>query len=157
MKISLYLIGKTNFDFVKQGFELYGQRIKHYIKFEVRELPDIKGVKNMSSDELKRKEGEIFLKKIPSDAFLVLLDENGKKFNSRSFATEIERFMLQSVKELTFVVGGAFGFSDEMYQRAQLKISLSEMTFSHQLIRLIFAEQLYRAFSIINNEPYHND
>lgn len=150
-------MGKTNFSFVKEGIDLYSKRLKHYIKFNIFELPDIKGVKNMSAEVLKYKEGEQFIKKISADAKVILLDENGKQFNSRAFAKEIEKNMIQSVKELVFVVGGAYGFSETMYKRANSKFSLSSMTFSHQIIRLIFAEQLYRAFSIINHEPYHND
>jgi 23S rRNA (pseudouridine1915-N3)-methyltransferase len=151
------MIGKTNFPFVKEGTELYASRLKHYVRFDIQELSDVKAGKNMPSDELKKKEAEQFLKKIPSDAFVILLDENGKQYQSRQFALEIEKWMIQTSKDIIFVVGGAFGFAPAMYERAQLKISLSSMTFSHQLIRLIFVEQLYRAFSIINQEPYHND
>lgn len=157
MKISLLVIGKTNFLFVKEGLEMYASRMKHYVKFEFVELPDVKAAKNLPTDELKKKEAEQFLKKIPVDAHLVLLDENGKQYNSRQFAGEIQKWMNQSSKDIVFVIGGAFGFAAAMYERAQVKVSLSAMTFSHQLIRLIFAEQLYRAFTIIHQEPYHND
>ncbi len=157
MKISLYVIGKTNFAFVREGLELYIKRLKRYLKFEIIELPDVKGAKNRSPKEIKELEGAIFLKKIPQEAHIILLDENGKEFSSRQFASEIEQKILHSVKHLVFVVGGAYGFSVEMYTKAKSKISLSKMTFSHQIIRLIFIEQIYRAFTIIQGEPYHND
>jgi len=157
MKISLFVIGKTNFAFVKDGIAVYTKRLKRYVNFEMVELPDVKGAKNMSPDELKKREAEILEKKIKSGDFVVLLDEKGKEFNSREFASFIQNKSLQSTKHLIFIVGGAYGFSEQMYQRANSKISLSKMTFSHQIIRVIFMEQFYRAFTIINGEPYHND
>ena len=157
MKISLFVIGKTNFAFVKEGIATYTKRLKRYVNFEMVELPDVKGAKNMSPDELKKREGEIFDKKIKSGDFIVLLDEKGKQFTSREFASFIQNKSLQSTKHLVFVVGGAYGFSEKMYQTAHSKISLSKMTFSHQIIRVIFMEQFYRAYTIINEDPYHND
>lgn len=157
MKISLFVIGKTNFSFVKEGIATYTKRLKRYVNFEMEELPDVKGAKNMSPVELKKKEGEIFEKKIKSGDFVVLLDEKGQQFTSREFASFIQNKSIQSTKHLVFIVGGAYGFSEKMYQTANLKISLSKMTFSHQIIRVIFMEQFYRAYTIINGEPYHND
>jgi len=157
MNISLFVIGKTNFAFVKEGIATYTKRLKRYVNFELIELPDVKGAKNMSPDELKKREGEIFDKKIKSGDFIVLLDEKGKQFTSREFASFIHNKSLQSTKHLVFIVGGAYGFSEKMYQTAHSKISLSKMTFSHQIIRVIFMEQFYRAYTIINGDPYHND
>jgi len=150
-------MGKTNFSFIKEGINLYIRRLKRYIKFEFIELPDVKGAKNLSDNELKKRETDIYLKKIQAGDFVILLDEKGKEFNSREFALFIEKKNIQAVKHLVFIVGGAYGFSEKMYQIAKQKISLSQMTFSHQIVRLIFMEQLYRAFSIIKGEPYHND
>ncbi len=157
MNITLLSIGKTNFDFVKQGIELYAKRLKRYTKFTITELPDVKAAKNFSPEELKQKESKIFLKKIKDDDFVVLLDENGKEYTSRQFAGFIEKHQLQSTRHLVFIIGGAYGFSADMYQRANFKLALSAMTFSHQIIRLIFMEQIYRAYTIVNGEPYHND
>jgi len=156
MKITLIQVGKTNQDFVKEGFEMYRKRIVHYTKFEGMIIDDIKNTKNIKADKLKQLEGEKILKKLNNTDFIVLLDEKGKTFTSKTFASWIENKMIQSTKNLVFVIGGAFGFSEEVYQRANSKIRLSDMTFSHQIIRAIFAEQLYRAFTIIKGEKYHN-
>lgn len=156
MKITLIQVGKTNQNFVKEGFELYQKRIVHYTKFEVVIIEDIKNPKNIKSDKLKIMEGEKILKKLSNTDFVVLLDEKGKTFTSKTFATWIESKMIQSTKNVVFVIGGAFGFSESVYQRANSKLRLSDMTFSHQIIRAIFAEQLYRAFTIIKGEKYHN-
>ena len=132
-------------------------RLKHYVPIERIELPDIRNAKNLSREQLKEAEGKEILKRIlPSDQ-LVLLDERGKEFSSVSFASHLEQQMNQSVKTIVFVVGGAFGFSDEIYQRANMKMSLSRMTYSHQMVRMIFLEQLYRAFTIIRGEGYHHE
>lgn len=157
MKIKLIYIGKTNQNFVKEGFELYKKRLVHYAKFEELCIEDVKNPKNLSADRLKFQEGEKLLKKIDDTDFVVVLDEKGKTFTSVKFAQWIENKMIQSTKTLTFVIGGAFGFSDEVYQRANSKLRLSDMTFSHQIIRVIFAEQIYRAFTIIKGEKYHNN
>ena len=156
MKITLIQVGKTNQNFVKEGFEMYRKRLVHYTKFEEFIIEDIKNPKNIKTDKLKQLEGEKILKKLNNTDFVVLLDEKGKNFTSKAFATWIENKMIQSTKNLVFVIGGAFGFSDEVYQRANSKLRLSDMTFSHQIIRAIFAEQLYRAFTIIKGEKYHN-
>lgn len=156
MKVTLIYIGKTNQDFVKEGFEMYKKRIVHYTNFEEVCIVDVKNPKNLSAEQLKTQEGELLLKKIENTDFVVLLDEKGKTFTSVKFAEWIESKMIQSTKNMVFVIGGAFGFSDAVYQRADSKLRLSDMTFSHQIIRAIFAEQLYRAFTIIKGESYHN-
>ena len=150
-------IGKTNQNFVKEGFEMYKKRIVHYTNFEEVCIEDIKNAKNLKSEQLKQLEGENILKKLTNTDLVVLLDEKGKAFNSNTFSKWIENKMIQSTKNLVFIVGGAFGFSEAVYQRANSKIKLSDMTFSHQIIRAIFAEQLYRAFTIIKGEKYHNN
>lgn len=156
MKVTLIYIGKTNQDFVKEGFEMYRKRIVHYTNFEEICIADVKNPKNLSAEQLKIQEGELLLKKIENTDFVVLLDEKGKTYTSVKFAEWIESKMIQSTKNLVFVIGGAFGFSEAVYQRADSKLRLSDMTFSHQIIRAIFAEQLYRAFTIIKGESYHN-
>lgn len=156
MKISLLTVGKTNYSFVAEGCDLYFNRLKHYCKFEFVPLEDVKKAGKLSPDQLKIKEGEKILSKLNSSDFLVLLDEKGKAFDSMQFAQWIEQKQIQSTAHIVFVVGGAFGFSSDVYERANAKLQLSKMTFSHQIIRAIFAEQLYRAFTIIKGEPYHN-
>ncbi|MDD3687216.1 MAG: 23S rRNA (pseudouridine(1915)-N(3))-methyltransferase RlmH [Bacteroidales bacterium] len=157
MNIILTVIGKTDSSFVAEGCEEYFKRIKRYLKFEFKVIRDIKNSGSLDENVQKKLEGEKILEGITVSDVVVLLDENGKEYSSREFAGFISKQMNASVKNLIFVVGGPYGFSDDVYKRANYKISLSRMTFSHQLIRLIFAEQLYRAFAIINNEPYHHD
>lgn len=156
MKITLIQTGKTHFDFVDEGFDVFSKRLKHYCRFETQlvELPT--RLKSADAEQTKKHEGELLLKKIAATDFVVLLDENGKEYTSKDFATFIQKQSLHQAA-MTFVIGGAYGFSKEMYERANAKLSLSQMTFSHQLIRLIFAEQLYRAFTIIKGEPYHHE
>lgn len=156
MKITLIQIGKTHFKFVDEGFDLFAQRMKHYCKFEtvLIELPS--RLKSTDIEITKRNESEYLLKKIGAGDYLILLDENGTEFSSVKFAKQLEKLSIHQ-SALTFVIGGAYGFSQDVYERAQMKISLSKMTFSHQLIRLIFAEQLYRAFTILKGEPYHHE
>lgn len=156
MEICFWVIGKTNAKYLQQGEEEYLKRIPHYVKFSYVQWPDVKRNKKTTPTELKKLEGQLLLSKIDSSDFVVLLDENGKHFSSEKWADQIQKWMNISPKRLVFIVGGAFGFSDEMYQRAQSKISLSAMTFSHQMVRMIFLEQLYRAYSILNNEKYHH-
>jgi 23S rRNA (pseudouridine1915-N3)-methyltransferase len=155
MKIKLIQIGKTQQGYLVQGIEFYEQRLKNYISFGVETIPSIKQV--VSTDQLKVKEGELILAKLKPEDRLVLLDERGKAFSSVGFADFLQVQMNQSIKQLVVVIGGAFGFSESVYKRANSVISLSEMTFSHQLIRLLFMEQLYRAMTILNNHPYHHD
>ncbi len=157
MNITLLVIGKTDKSFIDQGIEEYFKRVKRYIKFEFKVIKDIKNTKNISEAVQKKMEGEKILSEISNSDFVVLLDENGKGFNSRGFADFLSKRMLSGIKNLVFVIGGPYGFSEEVYSRSNQKISLSKMTYSHQLVRLVFAEQLYRAFSIIKNEPYHHD
>lgn len=156
MKIQLILIGKTTENYLIEGFSLYEKRINNYIDFKTTVIPELKNAKNLSFELIKKQESELILKQITNNDFVVLLDENGKNNNSVEFAKFINSQMLKSIKNLVFIVGGAYGFSENVYARANDKISLSKMTFSHQLVRLIFAEQLYRAFTILNNEPYHH-
>lgn len=157
MKIKLLLIGKTDTDFLNVGIDDYIKRIKHYLPFEMIIIPDLKNTKSLSEDQQKQKEGELILNQINSGDFVVLLDENGKEFDSINFSGFIERQMISGLKNLIFIVGGPYGFSSQIYKLGNLKISLSKMTFSHQLVRLIFAEQLYRAMTIIKGEPYHHN
>jgi len=157
MKITLLLTGKTNDDYIQKGMDNYIKRLKRYIGFNVDVIPALKKAGSLSQQQIKDKEGDLILAKIQQGDALVLLDENGKEMNSMGFSEYLQKNMLQSVKNLVFVVGGAYGFSEDVYQRANFRLSISQMTFSHQIIRLIFLEQLYRAFTIINNEPYHHE
>jgi 23S rRNA (pseudouridine1915-N3)-methyltransferase len=157
MKIKILSIGATFQPFVKDGVKEFLSRIEKFTSVEYIELKDVKNAKNLSNDQLKKLEGEVFLSQIESIDTLVLLDENGKNYTSRQFANIITQYQNQSTRKLVFIIGGAYGFSEELYSRANSKLSLSSMTFSHQLIRLIFVEQLYRAYSIIHHLPYHHD
>jgi len=151
------LIGKTTQTFIDEGVLLYMGRIKKYIDFEVSVIPELKKTKNLSVAEQKSKEAELVLAKISKTDKLILLDERGKMSTSIEFSKYIETQINASVKELVFLVGGPYGFSDTIYERASDKISLSKMTFSHQTVRLLYMDQLYRAFTIINREPYHHE
>ena len=157
MKIALVVIGKTDAQYFAQAIAEYTNRLTHYIPFEMVVIPDIKNVKNLSEAQQKEKEGELILKATQAGDYLVLLDERGKDFSSMQFSTYIEKKMHTVSKRLIFVVGGPYGFSESVYKAASEKISLSKMTFSHQMIRLIFVEQIYRAMTILNNEPYHHE
>jgi 23S rRNA (pseudouridine1915-N3)-methyltransferase len=157
MKISLFAVGKTSYPFVQDGCNLYYKRLIHYTKFEEVIIEDVKKAGNLSPDQLKQEEGKKILARIEASDFVVLLDENGKSFNSNQFADWIAQKQVQSTSHLIYIIGGAYGFSPELYERANMRLQLSAMTFSHQIIRSIFAEQLYRAFTIIKGEPYHNN
>ena len=157
MKIALIVIGKTDAGYFVEAIKEYTNRLVHYIPFEMVVLPDIKNAKNLSENQQKEKEGELILKALQGGDYLVLLDEKGKDFTSVQFASYIEKKMHTVSKRLVFVVGGPYGFSEAIYKTASEKISLSKMTFSHQMIRLIFVEQIYRAMTILNNEPYHHE
>ena len=157
MKVKLIVVGKTSFDYLKAGETVYENRLIHYTNYERILIPDVKSPKNFSNEELKKKEGEAILAKITNQEYVVLLDEKGKYFNSVSFANWINQKINENVSILTFIIGGAYGFSRKLYERANQKISLSDMTFSHQLVRVIFLEQLYRAHTIIKGEPYHHE
>lgn len=157
MKIALLTVGKTDRDWVKQGLELYVSRLKHYIPFSMTEIPELKNVSALTKEQIKVREGELILKNIRPTDEVILLDEHGKEFSSVEFAKQIQDRISYSVKDIVFVIGGAYGFSEDVYKRANSKISLSRMTFSHQMVRTIFTEQLYRAFTIIKGEPYHHE
>ncbi|MCW3807091.1 23S rRNA (pseudouridine(1915)-N(3))-methyltransferase RlmH [Plebeiibacterium marinum] len=157
MKVILILIGKTDEKYLETGIAKYFDRLKHYIPFEINIIPDIKNTKNMSEIQQKEKEGDLILQHIQPGDELVLLDEGGKMMSSRGFAGFMEQKLLRGLKRLVFVVGGPYGFSDKVYEKSNGKISLSKMTFSHQMVRLIFTEQLYRAMTILKNQPYHHD
>ncbi len=156
MTIKLVCIGKTDKKELDTLIKIYKDRLQHYIKFELEIIPDLKKVKNLDENQQKTKEGDLILSGIQNSDFMVLLDENGKQFSSESFSEYIQKRMNTGLKRLIFVIGGPYGFSEEVYDRANSKISLSRMTFSHQMVRLFFTEQLYRAFTILKNEPYHH-
>jgi 23S rRNA (pseudouridine1915-N3)-methyltransferase len=156
MTIKLLAIGKTDSPQLSQLIEAYENRLKHYIKFDIELIPDIKNTKNLSEAQQKDKEGDAILKKINNTDTLILLDENGKQFTSVDFSNYLQKKMNSGLKQLVFVIGGPYGFSDAIYNKAAGKISLSKMTFSHQMIRLFIVEQVYRAFTILKNEPYHH-
>ena len=157
MNLILLTVGKTDVSWVKDGLDLYTSRLQHYIPFSVAEIPALKKVSAYSRQQIKEKEGELILKYLSPGDTLILLDEHGLEFRSLEFAGYIEKQLSGGGKNLVFCVGGAYGFSDAVYQRAQGKISLSKMTFSHQMVRTVFAEQLYRAFTILKGEPYHHE
>lgn len=156
MKIEFWVIGKTNEAYLEEGISIYLQRLRHYVPFEMITLPDVKNAGKLESDQLKAKEGEIVLNRLKKQDLLLLLDERGKSYTSETFAKFLEQKLQMPGKKLVFLVGGAYGFSDAVYTRADSKLSLSTMTFSHQMVRLFFVEQLYRAMTILRNEPYHN-
>lgn len=157
MKIELAVIGKTSIGYLKQGIEEYIKRLKHYVPFEIKYIDDIKNTKNTSEDQQKRTEGAKILSLLDKSDFVVLLDEHGKEYTSMQYSSYIQKRMLSGTKKVVFVIGGPYGFSQEVYDRANDKISFSKMTFNHEMIRLIFTEQLYRAYTIINHEPYHHE
>lgn len=156
MQIKLLAVGKTDHAALQSLIEEYVKRLGFYIKFELEIIQDLKNTKSLSEASQKDKEGELILKKVQASDALILLDENGKQFSSVDFSDYIQKRMNSGLKQLIFVIGGPYGFSDAVYQRANGMISLSKMTFSHQMVRLFFVEQLYRAFTIIRNEPYHH-
>ena len=157
MKIQLIVVGKTTQDFVRLGLDEFSGRLKHYLPFEMEVIPDLKNTKNLSTEQQKEKEGECLLKSfLPGDC-VVLLDEKGREMSSMQWAEYLEKKRQLVSKRLVFVIGGAYGFSSQVYEAAHEKLALSKMTFSHQLIRLIFTEQLYRAMTILSHEPYHHE
>jgi 23S rRNA (pseudouridine1915-N3)-methyltransferase len=157
MKIRLLVLGKTNETFLRLAEEKYMSRLAHYVNFERQDLPDVKQGGQLGLEQLKRKEGQSILALIKEDDVLVLLDERGEELNSVQFSKWLEKKFQASSRRITFCVGGAFGFSEEVYQRSNSKISLSKMTFSHQMVRMIFLEQLYRACTITKGEKYHHE
>jgi len=156
MNIKILTIGKTDNKALQSLIDDYTKRLSFYIKFDLEIIPDIKNVKNLSESQQKEKEGELILAKLTATDQLILLDENGTTFSSIGFSDYLQKKMNSGAKTIVFVIGGPYGFSDEVYQKAQGKISLSLMTFSHQMVRLFFIEQLYRGFTILRNEPYHH-
>jgi 23S rRNA (pseudouridine1915-N3)-methyltransferase len=156
VKIIFLAIGKTFEDYLKEGISIYEKRLKNYLTFETKIIPEIKKTAGLSVTEQQIKEGKVLLNAVVPADKLVLLDERGKQMTSPDFAIFLQKYMLQSAKSMIFVVGGPFGFSKEVYDRADDKMALSPMTFSHQMVRLIFLEQLYRAMTILKNEPYHH-
>ncbi len=156
MQITLIAIGKTDNTDLERLIAIYEKRLQHYIKFQLQVIPDIKNSKNLSEAQQKEKEGEQILGQIQNSDVLILLDEKGKQYTSVEFSQFLQKKMNSGIKNLMLVIGGPYGFSDAVYQRSNGKISLSKMTFSHQMVRLFFVEQLYRGFSILRNEPYHH-
>ncbi len=156
MTIKLLAIGKTDDHMLQHLIDTYVNRLGHYNKFEVEIIPDLKKTKNLDTNQQKMKEGKLILEKLSPSDFVVLLDENGKQYSSEGFSEYIQKRLNSGMKQLVFIIGGPYGFSEEVYRQAQGKLSLSKMTFSHQMVRLFFVEQLYRAFTILKNEPYHH-
>lgn len=155
MKLVLIQVGKTDAAYLQEGIKEYEKRLPHYSPFELVTIPDVKKVKDEADQ--KKKEGEAILLKLQGGDFIVLLDEGGKQLTSRKLSEFLQKKMNESLKRLVFIIGGPYGFSSELYQAANLKLSLSSLTFSHQMVRLFFLEQLYRAQTILRNEPYHHD
>ena len=157
MKINLLCIGKTDDKEIKNLINYYLTRLPRHWNFEITEIPDVKNARNLTPDLLKKEEAKLFLNIIENTDLVVLLDEKGKQFTSREFAQKLDSYQNNSIKKICFLVGGAYGFPEEMYQKANEKISISKMTFTHQMIRLFFVEQIYRADQILQGKPYHND
>ena len=157
MKITLLTVGKTDIDWVRKGMDIYISRLRHYIPFSVNEIPELKNVSSLDREQIRTKEGELILKAVrPSDS-VILLDEHGKEYTSMEWAKVLEKHISGSGRDIVFVTGGAYGFSRQVYDRSDGMVSLSRMTFSHQMVRAIFTEQLYRAFTIMRGEPYHHE
>lgn len=157
MRITLLTVGKTDVAWVRSGLDLYVSRLRHYVPFDLVEIPELKNVSALSREQIREKEGELVLGRLKGSDFVTLLDEKGRQLRSLEFASDLERKMTRGGRDLVYVVGGAYGFSLGVYGRADALLSLSKMTFSHQMVRTIFAEQLYRAFTIIRGEPYHHE
>ena len=157
MNVKLLTVGKTDVPWVKEGLDLYASRLRHYVPFTVEEIPELKKVSSLTEEQIKQKEGELILRQVGQQDTVILMDERGQQMRSTEFASWLEKQLSGGSKGLVFVIGGAYGFSPEVYARAAGKISLSKMTFSHQMVRTIFAEQLYRACTILKGEPYHHE
>lgn len=157
MNITLLTVGKTDRNWIKDGIETYCSRLKHYTSFSIVEIPELKNTSSLSKEQIKTKEGALILKNLKSSDDVILLDEHGREYTSVEWARVIENKLIREGKDIVFVIGGAYGFSEEVYRRASSLVSLSRMTFSHQMVRAIFTEQLYRAFTIIKGEPYHHE
>ena len=157
MKIKLLVVGKTEKSYLKDGIAEYAKRLKHYFPFELKEIPELKNARKLREGQIKDAEGELILKNVVNSDHVVLLDEQGKMFRSKEFAQYFQKKANSGLKQIVLVVGGAYGFSDDVYQRANEKVSLSKMTFSHQMVRLFAIEQVYRAMTILRGEPYHHE
>lgn len=157
MRILLLVVGKTNQSYILEGFTKYVARLKYYVSFDYDEIPKIKKRKSLTEDQQKKIEADLILGKLNATDYLVLLDEKGVSYSSLDFSNYVQKKMNSGIKRLVFVVGGPYGFDSSLYSRSNAMLSLSKMTFSHQMIRLFIVEQLYRAFSILKNEPYHNE
>jgi len=157
MKITLLAVGKTEDKYLIEGIDKYLNRLKHYIGFNFVIIPNIKNTKNLTQAQQKTKEAELILKQVNNLDTVILMDEKGKKYTSVHFADYLNKQMIGSVQQIVFIIGGPYGFDESVYKRANGSISLSDMTFSHQMVRLFFVEQLYRAFSILKGEPYHHE
>ncbi|MBA4322376.1 MAG: 23S rRNA (pseudouridine(1915)-N(3))-methyltransferase RlmH [Odoribacter sp.] len=157
MKIALMQIGKTNEKFISEGVDGYSRRIRRYTGFEIITIPDLKQIKNMPVPEQKLKEGEKICRSLNNEDYVVLLDEKGKMFSTIEFSEQLGKIFMLAKKRVVFVVGGPYGFSPEVYNRADIMVALSRLTFSHQLVRLLFAEQLYRVLAVIKGDPYHHE
>ena len=157
MKITLLTVGKTDVKWVREGLDLYVSRLSHYVPFTLEEIPELKNVSSLTREQIKEREGELILRRIKEGDEVVLLDERGQEMRSVEWAGLLKDKLSRSARDLVFVIGGAYGFSSRVYDRSDSMLSLSRMTFSHQMTRTIFAEQLYRAFTIIRGEPYHHE
>ena len=157
MKLTLLTVGKTDVKWVREGLDLYVSRLTHYVPFTLDEIPELRGVAALTREQIKEREGELILKRIKDSDEVILLDERGKELRSVELAALLSDKLARSARDLVFVIGGAYGFSDRVYARADSRLSLSRMTFSHQMVRTIFAEQRYRACTIIKGEPYHHE
>ncbi len=157
MNIELIVVGKTDSAQIEQLVEQYARRVNHYCKFSITTLPDLKGNRSLTPKQQRMAEGEVILRQLTAADYVVLLDERGRQYRSVEMAEWVQKRLNSGVKRLVLIIGGAFGFSDEVYSRATAMLSLSSMTFTHQMVRLILVEQIYRAFTILRNEPYHNE
>lgn len=157
MNITLLMIGNTSEVYVQDGYDGFIKRLKHYIKVKEVIIPDLKDRKHLNAEQIKEKEAVLILEKLTSSNYSVLLDERGKEFSSVEFAGFLQKTMNAGTRELFFIIGGAYGVAESVKQKSDITVSLSRMTFTHQVIRLLFAEQLYRAMTILKNEPYHNE
>ena len=157
MNITLLTVGKTDRNWIWEGLQTYCARLKHYMPFSVVEIPDLKNISALSKDQIKEKEGQLILKNLKDADEVILLDEKGKEYTSKEWALMLEKKISSGGRNIVFGIGGPYGFSSQVYSRANGMISLSRMTFSHQMVRTIFTEQLYRAFTIMKGEPYHHE
>lgn len=157
MRVTLVCVGKTDEKYIEEGIAKYTKRLTHYVKFNIIVIPDVKNSKNLSQDQQKEKEADLILNQVDNLDTLMLLDEKGQQYRSVDFSKLLDKNMVSNVQHMVVVIGGPYGFSPRVYQRANGLLSLSKMTFSHQMIRLFFVEQLYRAYSIMRGEPYHHE